>query len=321
MKPCRGWIGVAALGWLAAGAVPADAAWNNVFQVTCHCKRRAAVSFFAPAPQPAVAFSGVDPCPPRVTYRQRVYYTPVTTMRRQITYRPVQTTRREYFYEPVTSYRYTSYYDPCTCRCRRVATPVTSYRLRSRCNTVTRYVQRCRMVPVTSYRASYYYEPVCSDPCADAAPAAPTIDPGEAAPRPRPRIDDGEFEGGGTRIPPREVPTYRRYRSPEPPLARPRRPAMIARRDGKARLRGVVVYNDRVTPRPNARLIFTRGAEKRVVQADRAGRFDAKLPAGRWYMYVSDGREGVYHQTVNLRAASGDGDYVAARVVSRVSGL
>ena len=161
MRPWNGLLGACAV-VLAAGTGTANAAWNNVFQTCCHsCKQPATSSFFAPAPAPAC---------PSVSYVQRCYYQPVTCYRMQTTLVPVTTYRTSYYYEPVTSYRYTSYYDPCTGCCQQVATPCTSYRLRSQCNAVQSYVQRCNMVPVTTYRQSCYLEPVITY----SAPACPT---------------------------------------------------------------------------------------------------------------------------------------------------
>jgi hypothetical protein len=182
-----------ALAALAAVDTPAQAAWNNVFQVSCFHHRRRAVAAYAPccpAPAPVVAAAAPccpDPCPPppcpqpvcTTRYIQRCYYQPVTTYQQRNYLEPVTTYRTSYYYEPVCSYRYSCYYDPCTCSYQQVATPVTSYRLRSQCNAVTSYLQRCQMVPVTSYQLRTYYEPVttcCTPPvtpcCTPAAPAA-----------------------------------------------------------------------------------------------------------------------------------------------------
>src|SRR5262245_21950821 len=122
----------------AATAGPAAAAWNNVFQVTCHSCRSSVsmaspISACAPAcPQPACT----------TQYAQRSYYQPVTSYRTSYYYEPVTSYRTSYYYEPVTSYRYSCYYDPCTCSYQQVAQPVTCYRLRSQCCPVTSYLQR-----------------------------------------------------------------------------------------------------------------------------------------------------------------------------------
>src|SRR4051794_22933573 len=121
MRPLKGLAWGFAVAVLAAGAGPAHAAWNNVFQVCCaHCGSRPA-PVLAPAPTVAgygagygAAFGGgygagfgavsgdpcCDPCPQTTCttrYVQRCYYAPVTTY------------RTSSYYEPVTTYR-TSYY-------------------------------------------------------------------------------------------------------------------------------------------------------------------------------------------------------------------
>src|SRR5262249_34417759 len=173
MRPCRVAVWGCALVLAGVTASPAQAAWCNVFQVTCfRCKsHQPAVSAYAPAaccPQPVCT----------TQYVQRCYYQPVTCYQTKTYYEPVTTYRTSYYYEPVTSYRYSCYLDPCTCSYQQVACPQTCYRLRSQCCPVTSYLQRCCQVPVTSYRLSYYYEPVttcatpaCPSPCAPGAPA------------------------------------------------------------------------------------------------------------------------------------------------------
>src|SRR5947209_15120153 len=162
MKPCRGLLGALALVVLAAE--PADAAWNNVFQVTCH-RRPTTARFFA---APVVAGSApacCDPCPQPVCttqYQQRCYYQPVTVMQTKTYYEPVTTMRTSYYYEPVTSYRYSCYYDPCSCKYQQVAQPVVSYQLRSKCCPVQSWVQRCCSVPVTVLQKSCCWEPQTS---------------------------------------------------------------------------------------------------------------------------------------------------------------
>ncbi len=165
MRPYR----VHVLGLALAGALlvagPAQAAWNNVFQVCCqNCGgSQPVVAMASPADccQPACP----QPCPQQVCttqYVQRSYYQPVTSYKTTTYYEPVTTYRTSYYYEPVTCYRYSCCYDPCTCRYQQVATPVTSYRLRSQCCPVTSYLQRCCMTPVTSYQQVTYYEPQTS---------------------------------------------------------------------------------------------------------------------------------------------------------------
>src|SRR5579871_93486 len=158
--------------WLGS-AVPAEAAWCNVFQVTCFPRVQRAptsVSYYAPA-------QCCDPCPQVCTtrYVQRCYYQPVVAYQTRSYYEPVTTYRTSYYYEPVTSYRYSCYYDPCTCSYQQVAQPTTSYHLRSQTCAVQSWVQRCSTVPVTTYQQSFFWEPVTS--CSAPAPApCPTQD-------------------------------------------------------------------------------------------------------------------------------------------------
>src|SRR5439155_26244 len=67
MRPFRG-AALVALAVLAAAEVPARAAWNNVFQVSCFHRRRVATANFAPCcPTPVVVAAPVvaaaSPCP------------------------------------------------------------------------------------------------------------------------------------------------------------------------------------------------------------------------------------------------------------------
>ena len=48
-----------------------------------------------------------------------------------------------------------------------------------------------------------------------------------------------------------------------------------------------VVFDDRVTPRPNTTLRFIDDDEEVVlVKADYTGRFAVELPAGEWTLYI-----------------------------------
>jgi hypothetical protein len=186
MKSTGSMIGaLAVLAWGAA-ASPANAAWNNVFQVCCNsCGGQTSASFYAPS-DPCC-----NPCPQVCTtrYVQRTFYQPVTTMVTRSYFEPVTTYRTSFYYEPVTTYRYTSFFDPCTCSWQQKACPTTCYQLRSQCCPVQSWVQRCCSQPVTTYRQCSYWEPVtsCCTPTAPACPpnpcppAAATASPGVSA--------------------------------------------------------------------------------------------------------------------------------------------
>jgi hypothetical protein len=170
--------GVCALGFLVASAGPLEAAWNNVFQVTCHRRGCRSTAAYAPAPVVAAASPAgcCDPCPQPVCcttrYVQRCYYQPVTTYQTRTYMEPVTTYQTKYYYEPVTSYRYSCYVDPCTGCTQQVACPTTCYRLRAQCCPVQSWVQRCCSVPVTTYQRCSYWEPQTC--CTTPAPCCPT---------------------------------------------------------------------------------------------------------------------------------------------------
>src|SRR2546423_1115283 len=160
MRPLRGAVWGCALVLLGTSVVPAHAAWDNVFQITCFHRRPKTTASYYVAP---AACDACQPCQPCTTsYVQRCYYQPVVSYQSRSYYEPVTSFRTSYYYEPVTSYRYSCYYDPCSCSYQQVACPTTSYRLRSQCCPVQSWVQRCAQVPVTSYRAASYWEPVTS---------------------------------------------------------------------------------------------------------------------------------------------------------------
>lgn len=290
---------VMALACLGLGTAEASAAWNNVFQTTCCGGRSSSSSYFAPAP---------SPCAPSVSYVQRSYYQPVTTYKQETYLEPVTTYKRSYHWEGVTRYRYTSYYDPCTGCSQNVATPYTSYYLRSKCNAVQSYVQRCRMVPVTEMRKSYYLEPVVTY----AAPACDSCPNGVA---PQAGVTEGpdRMPAGvnETNEPPRikspgipeAFPRTNSNAAPQQPV-KPIRTDRVASLSDSGRLRGSMVRDDRITPQSNTTLRFVgdkKGSEI-TARTDASGRFTVELPAGEWTLYVP-GRDGkpVFHSQVFVR--------------------
>ena len=307
------WLAAACLFFLSAA--DSQAAWNNVFQVTCRRCREAApprTSFFAPAPEAC----------PQVTYRQRCSYQPYTTYRYETKYEPVTTYQKSYYWEPVTSYRYTSYYDPCTGCSQRVAQQVTSYQMRSKCNAVQSYVQRQQLVPVTAYRQSCYMEPVISysppppcSTCGDNPPAM--VEPSQVAPQgaveggeqPRGRVEESNepqrlprqnlpIDNGGMNrvLPPRSTtPRFDRTTSASPTL--PMTQGVMT---------GTLVADDRITPRGQTRLVFAsvQGGVRQTVVTDFSGRFDTTLPAGDYRIQIIEGNgSATFHSTVHLEPA------------------
>lgn len=353
MRFCRGITGAGALGLLLLAPSAAPAAWNNVFQVTCHgCKKRPTVSaFIAPAPVVAAA----PCCPQQVQYVQRTMYTPVTSYEPVCTQVPVTSNFTSFYWEPVRSYTYSSYFDPCTCTCQSIATPVCSYRLRSQCNSVTNYVQRISYRPVTTFRKSCFLEAVPVNPCCPTAPAAvaaavPTVpagpivavpQPGAVPPlnlqtpepalneqrtlpnaaTPSPAPGEGTNSYYGNTIPPltgqslRPVP----FAPAAPPANVPVRPGQIAMRPtshGAANVTGQIVANN-FTPRGGAQMVFV-SAQKQDMRvaatADKAGRFQVDLPAGGWYVYLA-GADGkaTYHSQLTVKSSESRNVTVVSR--------
>jgi hypothetical protein len=238
---------------LAVAAGPAQAAWNNVFQVCCHhCNTPPATSSYAAymAAYPAADPCCPQPCPPQpcqvceTRYVQRTYYCPETHYEQRTAYEPVTTYRTSYYWEPVTNYRVSCYYDPCTCSYKQVSTPCTSYRLREQCCPVQSWVARCYSVPVTTMKPFTRCEPVTScywataaaaTPCPSAAPAAAPYAPPAAAqpgvntyPPPQgagqPGVND---TGDGSRQSDKRIDPYapQGYRQYTPPANAPARSA------------------------------------------------------------------------------------------------
>jgi hypothetical protein len=310
-----------------ATAGNAPAAWNNVFQVCCNdCKPR--VSFSAPCPDPCP-----QPCPQpemRISYVQRCYYQPVTEYVQKKYMEPVTRNVTSYYYEPVTEYKYSTYYDPCTGCPQKVCTPCTSYRLRSKCNSVTSYVERCCMVPVTTLKpvtvqqpvVTYYYPPQPA-PCPPGTsaffPPAPTGPPriDELRTNPPSVIPGMMPPNGSDTLPPMNFPTQPGASFSKPNLNTKIRPDKTASRTGEVAVRGEVVQKDQLTPRGNARLVFVSADNpdrKEYVSANAFGEFDARLPAGNWYLYLGgDNGRATYHKQLTL----GDRDTVDYKVVSR----
>jgi len=268
----------------------------------------------------------------RVSYVQRCYYQPVTEYQRQSYFEPVQKQVTSFFYEPVTTYRYTTYFDPCTGCPQRVCQPCTSYQLRSQCNSVTSYVQRCALVPVTTLRpvtvqqpvVSYYFPPAC--PTASNCDSCPTTQGAASAP---PSVDQIRERAPSvlppattdSNIPPTTVPTTPNGMSlPRalPPGSNVRiRPERTTGFDGLHVVRGEIVKNDQVTPRANVKLVFVNAADlkkRQFASANTHGEFEVKLPAGEWFLYVEsvDGKA-TFHKKITL----GDRDSYTYTLVSR----
>ncbi len=328
MKPLRVIFGAAAV-W-AAAVLSADAAWNNVFQVTCfNCGPRTSVSAYA---APVVVQAAPAPCPQtqcNTSYVQRCYYEPVTTY------------QTSYYYEPVTSYRYSSYYDPCTCSYHQVATPVTSYQLRAQACPVQSWVQRCAQVPVTSYRQSCYWQPqttCCTTtshalvpavpvvpaappmvttpaPAAPVAPAAPPAVQEQRSPATAPPAVQEQRSGNQQyeRYYPQPVNPGTSYRANQTSTPRPLPPPPPIKLNQiavgtDATVEGQIVRSDN-TPRPGARLLFVNArnqADQQMVTANHAGRFQTALVSGQWLVYLYDvNGQPLFHSRITVGPAHG----------------
>jgi hypothetical protein len=287
---------LAAFATVAAQAGSAQAGWNAVAQLTCgDCAPRR--SFFRSddcCEKPEV----------RRSYVQRTYYQPVTEWKCEKYLEPVKVNVRSSFYEPVTSYSYSSYYDPCSGECQRVATPHTEYRLRSQCNTAYKYVERTRMVPVQTLKpvtmmqpvVSYYYPPRRTP---GVIGGERLLDPAEVEGLRQAPQTEIERTGGNELIPNPRVPA-------SPPATMPNgtsraRTASLAKAAG---VRGEVVAGDRVTPRPNTKVVFVNAADltkRHDAVTDQFGEFAVSLPAGEWHLYVGTGTgKAGFHSTLKL---------------------
>ncbi|MCS7160394.1 MAG: hypothetical protein RMJ19_07975, partial [Gemmatales bacterium] len=258
---------------------------------------------------------------------QRCYYQPVTSYRFQVYYEPVTSYRTSYYYEPVVSYRYSCYFDPCTCTYQQVATPVTSYQLRAYYTPVTNWVRRCGFVPVTSYRACCYLEPQTTcyqvDPCTGQPVAPPAL---QEAPRqptvPAPNIQ--EYRTPGDNGSPLYNRTYPQAPAPEgsgpykpqmyspPPPPAPVQPRPVVPRldrialepapDGQSAVAGTIISGGDGPSVAQVVFINDQANQRSTVQPDAQGRFQVRLTAGQWRVFVrdADGRE-IPHSTLQLQ--------------------
>ncbi len=310
----------------------ASAAWDNVFQVCCHdCNRQPRVAFFAPqaCPQPCPQPCPPPPCPQpemRISYVQRTFYQPVTEHVRKSFFEPVTKQVTSFFWEPVTEQRYTTFFDPCTGCPQRICTPVTSFRLRSQCNSVTSFVERCAMVPVTTLRPVTVSQPVVSFYTPPPAPCCPPTTAGSLTiPPASPSVDELRSNppsvmpapSQADMIPPANVPVTPGVSNPRPNTNVRLRPEKTVSRSSVVMVRGEVTLPDQMTPRANAKLVFVSADapdRKEYVNANKYGEFDVRLPAGTWYMYLGgDNGRATYHKQLNV----GDRDTYDYKVVSR----
>jgi hypothetical protein len=318
MKRLRLLSGVLALGFLVTSVTPVDAAWDNVFQVTCGRRARTAQRFplFQSFSAPVACCNPCPPPPPvcQTSYVQRCYYQPVTTYETKTYYEPVTTYRTSYYYEPVTTVRYSSYFDPACCSYKQVATPVTSYQLKAQSCPVQTWVQRCCSVPVTSYQRSCYWQaqtsccgnggaPMMSMPMPGAPPniteQRQTAPPPLINEQPNPQFD--KYYGPST-----PGASYRQLPPAGQPLPQTPPPSVKLDRIAfgpETPVTGQLV-SEQNAPLANAKLLFVsaqRQAPQQNVTADTTGNFQATLAPGGWLIYVDapDGRQ-VFHSRIEV---------------------
>lgn len=319
-----------ALAAMVAVGTPAQAAWNNVFQVCCNTCR---------SPAPVVAAYAADPCPPpcppvcTTRYVQRTYYQPVVTYKAQTYTEAVTTYQTRYYSEPVTTYRYSCVYNPCTCRYESVAQPVTCYRLRAQCCPVTSYLQRTCMVPVTVQQPVTYYEPVTT--CCTTTTGAPVAAPPAGAVTVPGTVAPGGVESRepASSLPPPPPPESRETREPIPygsDMTRDRSPGYTppgtmprsesgfrgtpgVRFDriassGGSNVEGRLVDDARL-PRGGVRVLFVSVEEKRTqfeATTTSDGVFRTRLASGGWLVYTFDARgKPVFSRRVEVPAGKG----------------
>ncbi len=270
---------------------PAQAGWDNVFQVACwNCRPRETRSaYYAPAPVASQS---------RTSYVENTYDEVITVEKPTLVSEPVSVQVKSYYFDPVTTYTTRRYRNAAGCL-EDVSVPCTRYVRKEECNTVTRYVERMKMVPTEVRRKVTERTPVTtitgpttrsySSDCENcglppsSSGRAPQV---EVIPGRRPNVQMDE------RLEPQGV---NRSKSVAPlPPAKPFTGTVNARTTSLASaVRGEVVGSDRATPKAGAKLVFLNDADYADavrVTADEYGNFLAQLPAGKWHVYVGNGQ-------------------------------
>jgi hypothetical protein len=290
---------------------PAQAGWDNVFQVACwNCKPRESTtrsSYYA-APQPSQHTT---------RYEEKEHYETITVMKPTVIREEVPVTVKSYYWDPVTTYTTRSYRDPETGCTQEMSVPKTTMVRKEQCNTVSKYVERMKMMPTEVRRKvvertpvttivgpttkSYSYEcDNCGLPPASAQ-RAPQVEVIPSNP-PAASID------GIERISPQGVPNSKSRTSSTPTTpAKPFNGKVNANTTStSSSVRGEVLLSDKTTPKAGAKVVFLNAAnfEDRVhVQADEFGSFTTQLPAGKWFVYLGNGN-GRADKTTEITVAS-----------------
>lgn len=322
MKPTR-LAGSCALGLVLMLPGLSQAAWNNVFQLTC-CRSTprtsARIAFAAPS-----ACNSCNPCNtcnscPQPAFVQRSFYQPVTAFRPVTTFEPVTSYRTSFFYEPVCSMSYSLYVDPCTGCAQQVATPTRSFALRSRCDAVTNYVARISYQPVTAYRQSFFMEPVTINPCNTCSSPVPVVAPTPVLPAAPPVTAEATVPPSSSPPPAlnlgpdnKQMPSNAPSTSDKsvfPNTSHPRLqptpmiPSRTASR-GSAVTGSVVLADFRPQGSAVVHFVGADGRELPAVRADQSGRFAVTLTSGRWKIYTEDatGRP-TFHSEIQVAGES-----------------
>ena len=301
---------------LTLGDTAPQAGWDNVFQVACHnCRREARretrASYFASTPAPAASRSSTS-------YSEVETYESVTVMKPTIESVPVQVQVRSYYDAPVTTYTRRSYRNAAGCL-EEMDVPCTRYVRKEECNTVTRYVERMKMVPTEVRRkviertpvttivgpTTRYYAPECENcglpPVSTSPMRPPVVDP---IPSRLPQMQMGDY------LDPQSGVKRNKTLAPLAP-AKPFTGSVNARTtslSAASAVRGEVVGADRATPKAGAKLVFVSDAnfdEMVRATADDYGNFTAQLPAGKWHVYVGNGK-GRADRTTEVTVAAYD---------------
>ncbi|MGL6076661.1 MAG: hypothetical protein ACRC8S_21100 [Fimbriiglobus sp.] len=288
---------------LASFATPVQAGWDNVFQVACwNCGPRSSntrSSYSVPAPQPSQHTT---------RYEEKEHYETITVMKPTLIREEVPVQVRSSYWDPVTTYEVRRYRDPQTGCTQDVSVPKTTMVRKESCNTVTKYVERMKMMPTEVRRKvvertpvttivgpttrSYSYEcDNCGLPPASAQ-RAPEV---EVIPGRSPSTDIERLPA--QTIPTQGLPGSNMNRTAEKPVApaAPNKPytgkVNAHTTSSSGVVRGEVMGKDRSTPQSGAKVVFlnSKNFDDRVsVTTDEYGSFIAQLPPGKWHVYLGN---------------------------------
>jgi hypothetical protein len=296
--------------------LPAQAAWNNVFQPTCfgrlnrstsnyYCQSCApVVAHYAPLP---VCNTCQAPPPPQcaTTTVMRPYVESVVNYESRYEDVPVTTYQKSYYQEAVTTMHTSLYPDPCNCGgyVARSA-PVTTWQLKEQLCPVQSWVKRCTQVPVTSYRIAYKAEQqtTCSAPapsCPTCTPAPPSTPSNSYSSPPPPTVEPRPGPVG-----PNVPSSYYPMTTNQTKASSGWQPAVSPAAPAADVVQGQVVRNDR-TPTPQTQVLFVNAANgaRHSATTNDAGRFSLALGAGQYHVFFANGSgSAAYHSQINVES-------------------